>query len=229
MSDITKFSAGTALTLDSLLDGLDNSLQNAPRVQNKQGMKYLKMAGPKHWVAGKEAEPVEATERLVVHPFLFTQGYVAWHGGRPEFQQMIPAKADLSTIALPDANTLKAKNGLEFARGMVVVGLDDWYGVQMEYTINSRGGREAIEALMDDVAAESRAQGEPMCPVITLDTDTYNHSEHGPITKPIFHTVDWMTMDDMMAMAEGEGEEPDEIPLEEPAPKPAARRRRKAG
>ena len=235
MSDnaITKFAQNTALTLDSVLAGLDNTLANAPTVESKEGVQYLKMAGPKSWVVGKEKDEVPLDEPLVVHPGRFTHGVVAWHGGMPEFQEMIPVNQSLSTIRLPDPSSLKAKNGLENARGMALAGMDEFFGVQMEFSSNSRGGREAIEALIKAVKAKSVEVGEVMFPVINLDTDGYNHREHGPITKPLFHVIEWMTEAEMQAAFDEpvEDEDAQAEAQPEPAPEPEApkstRRRRR--
>lgn len=209
-NEVSLFKAGE-LSMDNLMAGIKNSLVNAPRVENKQGVQYLRMMGADEWVVGKDKDPVAADDEFVVIPSLFTHGYVAWHGGRPEFQTMIPTSHDLSTINLPDPSTIKAKNGIEDARGMVLAGLDSFAGTRLEYTVNSRGGREAIEGLMEEIVARgSNVEDGSVFPVIRLKTDGYVHKEHGPITKPVFDIVDWMTEADVKdALADASEAEPE--------------------
>jgi hypothetical protein len=128
---------------------------------------------------------------------------------------MIPSGENLANIVLPDPATLKAKHGIEDARSMSGFVMDGPCGGDpFEFSSNSRGGREAIEALMKAIFERARAGQTAVFPVITTSTETYQHPEHGPITKPIFTIVDWMEEGDV-AEVQAIGAEEEEIPLGE--------------
>lgn len=222
---ISPFKQSAALSLDSIAEGLNNSLMNAPVVENKQGVQYARMKGDDDWVVGKEADPIEDGDEFVVHPGMFTHGFVAWHGGRPEFKAMIPSNQPINSIQLPDPRTLKAKNGIEMARGMTFAGSSgNFVGTTIQYDVNSMGGREAIEGVMRAINEKLGLKDPEICPVITLQTTGYNHAEHGWITKPVFEIIDWMTLaeaTELTADEEGDEEEVDEVPLTKAATKPA--------
>jgi hypothetical protein len=242
-NEISPFAQSAALSLDTIAAGLDNSLMNAPTVESSAGVQFLKLRGDDDWVLGKEKEEILPEDLFVVHPGKFTHGYVAWHGGRPEFKQMIPSNQPLSSIKLPDASTIKAKHGIEDARGMMVAGVDGGFvGVTAGYEANSMGGREAIEGLMRAVRERIGAGEKEICPVISLKTTGYQHGEHGWIVKPVFEIDSWMSLAEAVgataAADEADKADKAERPITdhvedaeiipEPEPKTEGRRRRRA-
>lgn len=203
------------LTLDSLKSAITNTLHNAPTVEKRGDTNFAKLAGD-DWVIGKDGEGVENDDEFIVVLEASTHGYVAWHGGRPEFKKMIPIRENLATIKLPSPDTIKAKHGIEDARGIVMMGTGAWQGEKVAFETNSSGGRETIEDMLRLVNQRMAAGDPALYPLVRLSSTSYNHAEHGRIVKPVITVVGWFTRDQAIAASRA----PDGVPAPQSEPEP---------
>ena len=93
-------------------------------------------------------------------------------------------------------------------------------GVEVTFKASTVGGTQAVAGLVELVRdrLNSGQHDGKIAPIVLLEKDSYQHSEHGRVWIPVLNTVDWMSLDGP-------------APTPEPAPQPPTeqpRRRRVA-
>src|SRR5262249_31334731 len=70
-------------------------------------------------------------------------------------------------------------------------------GVEVIFKANTDGGIKAI-VLMVDLVRDRINSGQhdgKIVPIVLLEKDSYQHSQHGRVWIPVLNTVDWMSLD----------------------------------
>jgi hypothetical protein len=108
-------------------------------------------------------------------------------------------------------------------------------GTQVLYKVSSVGGLNACRAILDAILERLDMDTEFVCPVVSLDSDSYKHKSYGKTYVPKIEIVGWANMDGVEE--DGDEEAPVKTlaaPEPEPEPEPesvaeddAPRRRRR--
>ena len=236
---------GTALmTRDQLKAGLARVKRSTSAFRSGGDTPFLNISRHDGSITfGQAKTPVEEGSFWAVNPASFRHGWIAWHRGAIEHEEMVPMSKDL-----PDESTLpevKAKNGYEM---QVSVDLRGWEGDHAGVTVQlkkaTKGTLDFVDDLIEDIDAQT---GDAFIPVIELQVESYQHAEYGLIFKPTYTVVRWVTPaegEEQAAKVEAgtveaekpvnraktetqaEAEEAEESKDEAPAEEPKPRRRR---
>lgn len=187
---------------------------------------YLKLDKGGYWCFGAEETEVEEGSVWAINPMSLAVGYVAWGDGELLGEEMVPAsdtpimRADLPDVGAP----WKPQIGLQ----LVCTNGED-KDVVVIYKASSKGGQKAFKQILDAIVKQAESGTDKVVPLVTLEVDSYKHSQYGKIYTPILEVVEWADMDGMSAEPEAaEAEEP-ETEAEQPEDdKPKRRRRRRS-
>ena len=175
------------------VDALASALRN---VQNEvsSGVCILKMDKVGVWSYGVEAEEPEPNAEWAVNPFSFTHGYIAWGERVVLGEHMTPLTDPMP--ALDEEAPAGAKKGWEQQLGFMLrcmTGKDE--GVECRYSTTSEGGKRAILKLTQEIAARILQDPSHPVPLVTIRSETYNHSKYSKVWIPVLTIVGWTTMD----------------------------------
>lgn len=165
----------------------------------------LKFSKFGEWLAGKDAVKVPHGTRLVAEMPTLQIGWVRWHEGKPETNQMgfladgfrPPNRSDLGDTDRAmwsiDENG-RPRDPWQFTNSLVLLSPD----TQEVYTFQptSRGGLQAIGELCR-AYGKNRKTDPAALPVVALDMSSYKHPNkaYGEIRTPVLRLVDWVQSD----------------------------------
>ena len=155
---------------------------------------FLKMDKSGEWVFGADMADVPPGQLFIVNPGGFVHGYVCWGDGEKLGEQLVPVHDALEEPGPLPAGSAK---GWERQLGAHLIGLDGALaGLDLAYVTSSFGGRKAVAALADTVAAQIEAVGEAgeIVPVVKLSSSPYKHDKYGRIFNPIITVARWLTL-----------------------------------
>jgi hypothetical protein len=154
------------------------------------------------WVFGIEATPVEEGDEFLVNPAAFQRGYICW--------KPIPAKSKekaekLGEVMVGSTEPLVMPTNIpprgekwDFQLGMFLKGFTGAAkGKDLKYTATSVGGTRAIDTLAGlcgTYYGEHAGETPVKLPVVTLASETYEHSAYGEISNPIITIERWIAM-----------------------------------
>jgi hypothetical protein len=155
---------------------------------------YMKFSKFGEWIYGVENTEVEDGSVWAVNPFGFMHGYTAWgtkaHGteGQNVGEVMVPAMQ-----SMPQEGMLPQVKG-EWSKAVGIQmrctnGEDE--GVQVMFKANSRGGRKAYAALLQTLVARMATDEANCMPLVSLQSDSYDHKQYGKIFEPVITVVGW--------------------------------------
>jgi len=242
-NEVTTARSSALGALKSLKTGIANVRQRLPE---NTGMPYLRLLTDGDWVFGQDDNVVAAGTAAVINPMSIKHGYSCWTNrardeGKNESlgEQMYPLGATVPMIheltAINDPKTGKAcpwkdqmSLDLKFVDGK-------HKGTQVLYKVSSVGGLNACRAILDAILERLDMDTEFVCPVVSLDSDSYKHKSYGKTYVPKIEIVGWANMDGVEE--DGDEEAPVKTlaaPEPEPEPEPesvaeddAPRRRRR--
>ena len=211
--------AGGALTsLAALQTALANV--NTAAIIGRSGlpMMLFKREGSGTWGFGQKRTIPEAGSRWAVNPLTFKYGYICFgDSNKVVDERLVPVSQPKPVITeLPNTGFPWQE---EWAVNMKCLDGAD-AGVEVIFKATTDGGVKAIVILVDQVRdrINSGQHDGKIAPIVLLEKDSYQHSEHGRVWIPVLNTVDWMSLDGP-------------APTPEPAPQPPTeqpRRRRVA-
>jgi hypothetical protein len=141
---------------------------------------------------GQRRTNVEEGSRWAVNILTFAWGYIAFDAANKATEHLVP-------VSQPVPHITELPTGPNWQRACAVnmkciSGADA--GQEVAFKANTDGGNKAVMDLIEEVRAQlnSGNHGEKIVPVITLDRDSYTHSQHGRIWIPVLNVVDWVTM-----------------------------------
>ena len=207
--------------MQDLLDGVANiatSIADAGGVAS--GLPFIGLNNDGRWAFGQERTEAEEGSPWAVDIRTLTHGYIAWpdqksKDRKPLGERMVPANSPLPPLnSLPDVGVPYA---LQFGFEMFCLGGED-EGTVAIYKNGSHGGKKLVQTLVDNVRKQARLDPDRLCPVVTLETSSYESREwRKTIYNPEFRILRWISYDDYDDAVAGVPAEPDA-----PAPEPVA-------
>ena len=214
--------AGGALTsLAALQTALANV--NTAAIIGRSGlpmMLFKAREGSGAWGYGQRRIIPEPDSRWAINPLTFQRGYIAFGPDKKVLgEHLAPiAKPMIDVTTLPNVNAPWQE---EWTVNMKCLDGAD-AGVEVVFKANTDGGVKAIAAMVDlirDRLNSGQHDGGKIVPIVLLDKDSYQHSQHGRVWIPVLKIVDWMSLD---------GPAPTPAPVEPTPPVDQPRRRRVA-
>jgi hypothetical protein len=200
--------------------------------QDGGGSSFLRLSKGGFFIYGADDIEVEEGSQWAVNPNSFMLGYVAWPAegtGKPVGEEMRSITDEpLIESQLPNVGAPWAQQG---AMQLMCVSGED-VGTQVIYKTSSKGGLRGFNDFLNQVFTHLSANPgtKEIVPVVELLSDSYRHQTYGKIYTPVFNIKSWTDIDSMpepeVDEIPPEGE-PD-VPDEDDAPPPAARRGRAA-
>lgn len=92
-------------------------------------------------------------------------------------------------------------------------------GTQVQWKVSSIGGLSAARVILDAVLAKLDEGTAFVCPIITLDSDSYKHATYGKTYTPKIEVVGWMDLEGNEEDADDDGA-PEPVTAKLPAPEP---------
>ena len=177
------------LTPDAFAASAQKFAEAAPR-REAGGAPFLKMMKTDgSWVYGGDSVEVEEDSIWMVDPNTLCMGFIAWHAGKVEGEQM--AFLGQETINAADLPPVAAKNGWEDQVGFgLICETGEDAGTKVIWKTNNHGGLQAWNKIFDAMKERS-GTGQSYVPRIKMSHDSYTHTDYGKIYKPIFEIVGW--------------------------------------
>lgn len=189
--------------LGALRTGLQNVRTKLPEIG---GSPYLRLLKDGDWVFGQEDNAVAKGTEAVVNPLSIKHGYSAWTN-RPAGQgknenlgevmvglgQPLPAVHELDAKTDPQTGAVCPwKDQLS----MDIKFLDGKHkGTQVLWKVSSVGGLNAARTILDAILTKLDEGTAYVCPIITLDSDSYKHAQYGKTYTPKIEVVGWMDLE----------------------------------
>jgi hypothetical protein len=188
-------SAGALASLTALAAAL-NSVDTTT-VAGRSGLPMLqfKREGNGTWMYGQKRTIAEDGSLWAANPTSFKWGFVCFNDNNKVIgEHLVPVSQAKPEVAeLPDKGepwqeqwtvTLKCINGADA-------------GVEAIYKPTTVGGIQVVAGLIEairDRLAGGQHDGK-VAPIVTLEKDSYQHSQHGRVWTPVLTIVDWMPLD----------------------------------
>jgi hypothetical protein len=212
--------AGGALTsLAALQTALANV--NTATIIGRTGlpMMLFKREGSGTWGFGQKRTIPEVGSKWAVNPLTFKYGYICFGDNNKVLdERLVPVSQPKPVITeLPNTGFDWQE---EWAVNMKCLDGAD-VGVEVIFKANTDGGIKAIVMLVDQVRdrINSGQHDGKIVPIVLLEKDSYQHSQHGRVWIPVLNTIEWMSLD---------GPAPSPTPVEPTPPVDQPRRRRVA-
>lgn len=193
---------------------LTAAVQAAPQTGSAAFMKFAKG----DWSFGADETEVGAKSLWAVNPNSFCQGYIIWEDSEVVEEKM--AALGQPIPVMPAGADAQVAFELLCTEGEHV-------GTHTVFKTSSRGGRNAVLALIKSISAQAAA-GESFVPVCGLASESYKHKTYGKIHTPVFEVVTWIMPDDLGSTPVGDDEPKDEVETA-PAKTEEPTRRRQRG
>lgn len=206
--------------LGALKTGLANVRTKLPEIASSP---YLRLLKDGDWVFGQEDNAVAKGAEAVINPLSIKHGYSCWTNRQPgegKNENLGEIMVGLNA-ALPAMHELEQKIDPQTGRpapwkdqmSVDVKFLGGKHkGTQVMWKVSSVGGLNAAKGILDAILAKLD-EGTPfVCPIVTLDSDSYKHTTYGKTYTPKIEIVGWMDL-------EGNEEDGEDAPAAE-LPKP---------
>lgn len=208
--------------LGALKSNLANVRAKMPEIASSPYLRLLQDGG---WVFGQEDNSVAPGTEAVINVLSIKHGYSCWTNrgkGEGKNENLGEIMVGLSQ-ALPAMHELEQKIDPQTERvcpwkdqmAVDVKFLDGKHkGTQVLYKVSSVGGLNAMKTVIDSVLEKLDEDTEFVCPVITLDSDSYKHPSYGKTYVPDIQIVGWMDLEGN----EEDGDEGEKAAIEGPKP-----------
>lgn len=161
------------------------------------GVDLLRLLKNGVWVFGQGDAKVQKGSEWAINVRSLAHGWTCWSSyadNRPNQklgEVMAPAWEAKPPMPAP-IQGFPFKEARSF--GLICLNGDD-EGTEVTYSNASDGALRACVALFNAINAQARKSPRHIYPVVSLQTDSYNHVKWGQIFKPIFEIVAWLDKD----------------------------------
>lgn len=189
--------------LGALRTGLQNVRTKLPEVG---GSPYLRLLKDGDWVFGQEDNAIAKGTEAVVNPLSIKHGYSCWTNRQPGQGKNVSLGEIMVGLgqALPMAHELEQHKDPEtgatcpwkdqLSMDIKLIG-GKAKGTQVMWKVSSVGGLNAARTILDAILAKLD-EGTPfVCPIVTLDSDSYKHATYGKTYVPKIEVVGWMDLE----------------------------------
>lgn len=195
------------------------------------GQPLLRLLKDGAWVMGREDNSVANGTEAIINPMSFQTGYSCWTNrapGQGKNEQMGEEMWGLNgqkppSSTLPQHHDPRTQDLCAWREQMSVdlKFLDGAFeGQQALYKTSSVGGLRALTDLLDAIMREIDSGSEYICPIISISSDSYQHTSYGRTYTPKLEIVSWANMQGHEA--DGAPAPVDAVVKPEPKPEPAA-------
>jgi hypothetical protein len=196
-NDVTRKNGNNALMTGDLaarlMRGIAESRSTTVIVGGKPMLRMLRDGG---WVYGQTNDEVEENSTWAINPMTLEHGWCCWVPGAGKEKNTLAGEVMDSMLNPKPACPLPI-NGIEYKdqRQFDLRCMDgESAGVEVVHKITSVGGMRAVDGLLSAIQTQLRNDPAHPCPVVVLETDSYNHDKWGKIYNPIYRIVDWVNM-----------------------------------
>lgn len=204
--------------MQDLLDGISNianSIADAGGVAS--GLPFIGLNGDGQWSFGQERLKAQPGSKWAVDIRTLSHGYIAWpdpgtKDRKPLGERMVPANSPLPPLSsLPNVGVPYQQ---QFSFEMLCLSGDD-KGTLAIYKNGSHGAKKLIQALVNDIRKQARLDPESLCPVATLEVESYFNAKWGKTNhNPVLNILYWIGYGDY-----DNNDDPEDAPPP-PAPEP---------
>lgn len=198
MADIVKRSGSVlARGRSGFLTGVQNAMAGLPQGPSDPILRLLKSG---KWVFGQNSEEVQRGSRWVVRTWEVTHGFCSWTNDSDEKnvlkgEVMVPINQHLPDEAALPHTGYPWKPQFLFPM-TCLTGADR--DTMVIYKTPSYGALKAARGLLATIVERMGELGEDYdfnCPVIQLDTNSYQHKKWGETFEPILTLMGWADTD----------------------------------
>lgn len=223
-NEVVTFAGGVPANFEDLEAGLKN-VQST--IQGSTGgVPFLRLLKSGLFVYGADNVEVEEGSEWAINPYSIMHGFACWGEGELLDERMVPFTQEPPLAAdLPD---LGRPWDQQVALSLQCISGQDTDSTVL-YKGCSTGLRNAVRELIGEMLSHLQHDKEHIVPVVTLDSDFYNHKQYGQIFYPVLTIERWMTMEGTAPAAPESDTEADDAEETAAPPRSKNRRRRRAG
>jgi len=244
-NEVTTPKAAGLGALGALRTGLQNVRTRLPEIGSSP---YLRLLKDGDWVFGQEDNAVAKGTEAIINPLSIRHGYSCWTNRQPGqgkneqlgeimvgLAQPLQAVHELPQHSDPTTGTACPWKDQISLESKFIAGKHK--GTQVMWKVSSVGGLNAARQVLDAILSKLDEGTEYVCPIVSLNADSYKHNTYGKTYTPVLDIVGWANLEG--AEEPDEGAEPvarieqkaapapePEPEVEEVAEEPARRRRR---
>ena len=198
-TSLTSYMKNTALTLDSkkMAAALEEAADDAS-TGSGAGVLYLNFSGKRGTYAlGPDKENIDPTEPYILEPASAFKGWQCWLKNTPEHKIKWSVYHPESEVAEEDLEYHGPYKDNEGWKKVLGVGFISKDGTNIEFSIDSVSGRNALSAVFKEVTARMAAE-EPDMPILTMDAEEFTAQGQTNL-KPKFTIISWASRENVEA------------------------------
>jgi len=215
-NDLTKYLNSDNLPsvdVSSLSDAMLQAADDATSGDSNSKEWLTFSGGTGKYSLGRNKEEVDPDQFYLVEPQSFFRGFICWKNGKRHDAVQWDVVDDIEKGVHQDdlqdhgPYNEKTNEGWKKLLGFGLIALDN-LGSQVEFSCNSRSGKNSVADLMREIVARSTA-AEPDMPVITFGSTTFSAQGVDNIPKPTLDVQSWVSRAAAAAYFDGDLSEDD--------------------
>jgi hypothetical protein len=189
--------------LDALRSGLSSVRTRLPEAS---GGPFLRLLKDGDWVFGQEDNAVAKGTEAIINPLSIKHGYSCWTNRQPGegknellgelmvgLNQPLPMMHELPKHTDPqNGKPVPWKDQLSMDMKFLY---GRHKGVQVTWKVSSVGGLNAARQILDAIIAKLEHETPFVCPIVTLDSDSYKHVTYGKTYVPKISVFGWADLE----------------------------------
>jgi hypothetical protein len=202
-NDVTTPNKTGMAALGALRSGLQTVRTKMPEIASSP---YLRLLKDGDWVFGQEDNAIAKGTEAVINPLSVKHGYSCWTNRQPGEGKNV----SLGEIMVGLNTPLQAIHELEAHKDPETGRPAPWKdqmsvdvkfvtgkhkGTQVMWKVSSVGGLNAAKGILDAILARLDEATPFVCPIVTLDSDSYKHATYGKTYVPKIEVVGWMDLE----------------------------------
>jgi hypothetical protein len=193
--EMTAFFGGTGIATD--MASVAQSMAKVGAMSRNVGSGlFLKFNKQGEWLFGADEDEVESEDFFAVNPLSFTNGFIGWRSGSVVGEHMCPVTQGMpcTEAELDPIESSKQGDGWNAQLGLTMRSMDADEPLELIYNTSSRGGKQSISKLAEEISQRIVDAPEACVPVVSLLADSYKHKQYGTIYTPVLAVIAWADM-----------------------------------